>query len=218
MERKTVARQSGGEEHSAAVRIVEALKRDLINGTLAPDTLIVEAQIGARFGVSKTPAREALLRLSEMGFVTVIPGKGYTVTKLSWQQIKDLFECRLLLECSAVELATARATPADIEELKAAAVLPRGASQSIERLLDANLRFHRTIWMTTRNQRLVQLVSDVLDDLMRAMHTAMLSENIEEMAKQHLELTTLISKKKTAAARAAMAEHVDATRRRLLNL
>ena len=95
------AASAGGhsEEQSTAARIVEALKRDLINGTLGSETLIVESQIGARFGVSKTPAREALLRLSEMGFVSVIPGKGYTVTKLSWQQIKDLFEVRLLLEC-----------------------------------------------------------------------------------------------------------------------
>ncbi|MDB5601975.1 MAG: transcriptional regulator, GntR family [Xanthobacteraceae bacterium] len=216
MERKGAARQKVVEEHTTAVRIVDALKRDLINGTLAPDTLIVESQIGARFGVSKTPAREALLRLSEMGFVTVIPGKGYTVTKLSWQQIKDLFEVRLLLECSAVELAVARASPADLEELKAAAVLPR--RPSVESLLDANLRFHRTIWKATRNGRLVQMVSDVMDDLMRAMHTAMLSEDIHEMAKQHLELTTLIAKKKTVEARAAMAEHVDATRRRLLDL
>lgn len=215
---KNVARQGAVEEHSMAVRIVETLKRDLINGTLAPDTLIVEAQVGARFGVSKTPAREALLRLSEMGFVTVIPGKGYTVTKLSWQQIKELFEVRLLLECSAVELATARATADDIEELKAAALLPRRPSMSVESLLDANLKFHRAIWNATRNGRFVQMVSDVMDDLMRAMHTAMLSEDIDEMAKQHLHLASLIAKKQTSDARAAMAEHVDATRRRLLNL
>lgn len=216
--RKSAVRPAAAEEHTMAVRIVETLKRDLINGTLAPDQLIVEAQIGARFGVSKTPAREALLRLSEMGFVTVIPGKGYTVTKLSWQQIKELFEIRLLLECSAIELAVARATPADIEELKAAAVLPRRPSITVESLLDANLKFHRTIWKATRNERLVQMVSGAMDDLMRAMHTAMLSEDTDEMAKQHLELTALIAKKQPVEARAAMAEHVEATRCRFLNL
>ena len=206
------------EEHTTVFRIVETLKRDLINGTLAPDTLMVEAQIGARFGVSKTPAREALLRLSEMGFVTVIPGKGYTVTKLSWQQIKDLFEVRLLLECSAIELAVARTTAADIEELKTVAILPRQPSMTVEGLLDANLKFHGAIWKATRNSRLVQIVSDVMDDLMRAMHAAMLSEDTDEMVKQHLKLVTLIAKKQAAEAHAAMAEHVDATRRRLLDL
>jgi DNA-binding GntR family transcriptional regulator len=213
---KRRVRARSGEEHSTVARIVEALKRDLINGTLGPETLIVESQIGARFGVSKTPAREALVRLSEMGFVSVIPGRGYTVTKLSWQQIKDLFEVRLLLEAAAAELAAARATPADIGALKTAAMLTNRAELSIEELLDANLRFHSTIWKATRNARLVQIASDVMDDLMRAMHTAMMSEDTEQMVEQHLQLAALIQQKKSAEARAAMIEHVDATRRRLL--
>ncbi len=206
------------EEYSAVTRIVEALKKELISGTLGPDTLIVESQIGKRFGVSKTPAREALVRLGEMGFVSVISGKGYTVTKLSWQQIKDLFEVRLVLECSAIELAVARATLQDVEALKAAAVIPKKRALSIEGLLDANLKFHSIIWRAARNARLLQMASETMDDLMRAMHTAMLSEDTNEMVEQHLEMTTLISEKKSEQAREAMAEHVDATRRRLLGL
>ncbi len=206
------------EEYSAASRIVEALKKELISGVLSPDTLIVESQVGKRFGVSKTPAREALVRLSEMGFVSVIPGKGYTVTKLSWQQIKDLFEVRLVLECSAIELAVARATSQDVEALKAAAVIPKKRELSIEGLLDANLKFHSIIWRATRNARLEQLASETMDDLMRAMHTAMLSEDTHEMVEQHLVMADLIAHKKSEQAREAMAEHVDATRRRLLGL
>jgi DNA-binding GntR family transcriptional regulator len=151
-----------------------------------------------------------------MGFVSVIPGRGYTVTKLSWQQIKDLFEVRLLLEAAAAELAAARATPADAATLMAAAALSDRATLSIEQLLEANLKFHTAIWNTTRNARLVQLASDVMDDLMRAMHTAMMSEDTGQMVEQHLQLATLIGQKNAAAARSAMIEHVDATRRRLL--
>lgn len=217
MARKAQARR-GGEEHSAVTRIVEALKKELISGVLSPDTLVVELQIGKRFGVSKTPAREALVRLSGMGFVSVIPGKGYTVTKLSWQQIKDLFEIRLLLESSAIELAVARATPADIAALKSAAMLADNKLLSIEELLDANLQFHSIIWQAARNKRLVQMASQTMDDLMRAMHTAMMSEDTELMVEQHLHMTDLIARKKSAEARDAMAEHVDATRRRLLGL
>ncbi len=161
---------------------------------------------------------QALLRLSEMGFVTVIPGKGYTVTKLSWQQIKDLFEVRLVLECAAIELAAARATAADIAALEEAALIPTAPSLSIEKLLAANLAFHYAIWKASRNERLTQLVSDVMDDIMRAMHTAMLSEDTQQMVGRHRALTGLIARKEAAAARAAMAEHVDATRRRLLDL
>jgi DNA-binding GntR family transcriptional regulator len=213
---KRRVRARTGEGHSTVTRIVEALKRELINGALGPDTMIVESQIGARFGVSKTPAREALVRLSEMGFVSVIPGRGYTVTKLSWQQIKDLFEVRLLLEASAAELAASRATAADVKLLQNTAMLPNRAELTIEELLDANLKFHHTIWKATRNERLVQIASDVMDDLMRAMHTAMMSEDTEQMVEQHIHLATLIGQKKAAEARVVMIDHVDATRRRLL--
>jgi DNA-binding GntR family transcriptional regulator len=97
-------------------------------------------------------------------------------------------------------------------------VLPKKKSLNIEELLDANLQFHATIWRSTRNGRLVQIASQTMDDLMRAMHTAMLTEDTKQMVEQHLHLTDLIAQKKTAEAHAAMAEHVDATRRRLLGL
>ena len=210
--------QASSDEHSASARIVEALKKDLINGTLGPDALIVESQIGARFGVSKTPAREALLRLSEMGLVVVLPGKGYTVTKLSWRQIKDIFELRWLFESAAAELAAVRATVADLAELEEAALRPRRAALTVEELLESNFNFHRIIWKTTRNERLVEVLSDVMHDLMRAMHTAMLSEDTEQMVEQHLTLTALIRNKDATGAIRAMEEHVDATRRRLLDL
>jgi DNA-binding GntR family transcriptional regulator len=218
MSQKLRAVERGAEERSTVARIVEGLKRELINGTLGPDTLLVESQIGLRFGVSKTPAREALVRLSEMGFVTVLPGRGHTVTKLSWQQIKDLFEVRLLLECSAIELAVARASADDIAALKAAAGLPKKKTLSIEGLLDANLRFHTTIWAATHNERLVAMLREIMDDLMRAMHTAMQSEDTSQMVEQHLQLTELVARKNAAEARAAMSSHVNATRHRLLGL
>lgn len=217
MPRKTNL-QTRTEDQSISNRILESLKRELINGTLAPGAVIVEAQVGARFGVSKTPAREALVRLSDMGFVTVLPGKGYTVTKLSWQQVKDLLENRAILEAAAAGLAATRAVPADIEVLKAAAVRPLDESLSIEDLLDANLEFHRAIWHATRNAQLEQLLGGIMNDLMRTMHTAMLTEDRETMAGEHLELTRLIEARKSGEAGEAMTAHIDAARRRILDL
>ncbi len=58
-----------------------------------------------RFGISKLPVRETLVPLREMGFVTPLPVRGYFFAALLWQLIKHLFEVRLFLEHSAVELA-----------------------------------------------------------------------------------------------------------------
>ena len=122
------------------------------------------------------------------------------------------------MSSSAIELAVARATSADIEALKTAATLPNGKSLTIEELLAANLQFHSIIWQAARNERLVQMAWQTMEDLMRAMHTAMMSENTEQMVEQHLHMTDLIARKKSAEARDAMAEHVDTTRRRILGL
>jgi len=216
--RRTVDTRSPAVELPASIRIVEALKKDLITGALQPGSLIVESQVGARFGVSKTPAREALLRLCEMGLVAVMPGKGYAVTKLSWQQIKNLFELRLMLEAKSAELAATRATEAEIAALEAMAVRPRLKKLSVEGLLDYNLNFHRAIWQATRNERMVQMLLEVMEDLMRAMHAAMLTENADEMVEQHMELISLIGARDGAGARRFMETHVDTTRRRLLDI
>lgn len=206
------------EDQTIANRILKTLKWELINGALAPGSVIVEAQVGARFGVSKTPAREALVRLSDMGFVTVLPGKGYTVTKLSWQQVKDLLENRTILEVAAAELAAIRAGPGDIKAMKAAAVLPLKKDISIEELIDANLQFHRLMWQATRNAHLAQLLNGIMNDLTRTMHTAMLTYHGEEMAKEHLTISKLIEERRGEEIRGFMATHIDATRRRILDL
>lgn len=218
MSRKTADARSPAVELPASIRIVEALKKDLITGALQPGTMIIESQVGARFGVSKTPAREALLRLCEMGLVAVMPGKGYSVTKLSWHQIKNLFELRLLLEAKSAELAAARATEAEVAALESMAVKPRQKKLSVDGLLDYNLNFHRMIWQATRNERMVQMLLEVMEDLMRAMHTAMLTEDADEMVEQHLELVALVAARDSAGARRFMETHVDTTRRRLLDM
>src|SRR5262249_47484792 len=139
-------------------------------------------------------------------------------TELSWKQIKDLFEIRLILECAAIELATARAGTAEVAALRAHAVRPRQHRLGIEQLLDYNLAFHQLIWTAARNQRLVRQLCDVMQDLMRAMHKAMLSEDTQEMVEQHMQLADLIAARDAGMARKAMEGHVDATRRRLLDL
>ena len=85
-----------------------------------------------------------LVRLSEMGFVTVLPGRGYTVTKLSWQQIKALFEARCCWNAlpSSWPPYWRRRRYRRVEGRRGAA---QQKSQSNEGVLDVNLRFHAPI-------------------------------------------------------------------------
>jgi DNA-binding GntR family transcriptional regulator len=196
-------------------RIVEMMRRDIVNGTIGPDEVVVEQALAARFGVSKTPVREALVRLHQMGLVSVIPGKGYTVTKLSWKEVKDLYEVRLAMEGIAAELAAQRADAATVAQLMKIAERPLHVDATVDRLLECNFEFHEAVWQASRNDRLVLILTQVIHDLMRAMHTAMHLENVPELVSQHRALTEFIGRQDAAGARQFVQDHIRSTQRRL---
>ncbi|MCL4186683.1 MAG: GntR family transcriptional regulator [Rhodobacteraceae bacterium] len=196
-------------------RIVELMKREIVNGTIGPDEVVIESALAARFGVSKTPVREALLRLHQMGLVSVIPGKGYTVTKLSWKEVKDLYEVRLAMEGIAAELAAQRADPATVTQLMRIAERPLYTDASVDTLLQCNFEFHQAVWQASRNDRLALILTQVIHDLMRAMHTAMHFENAPELVAQHRALAELIGRQDPAGARQFVQDHIRSTQRRL---
>ena len=83
----------------------EILKKRIIDGRLAPGLAINEDEFAKDLRVSKTPLREALRQLEREGLVENIPGRGSTVTHISFQDIREIFELREIIECGAVKRA-----------------------------------------------------------------------------------------------------------------
>lgn len=95
------------------------LVRDLIiEGTLAAGTKIPEQALCTRFGVSRTPLREALKVLAAEGLVRLTPNRGATVATVSADQVDEVFPVMGMLEALAGELACARMTPAGLKQLQ----------------------------------------------------------------------------------------------------
>ena len=94
----------------------ETLKKRIIEGELAPGLAINEDEFAKNLEVSKTPLREALRKLEREGLVENIPGRGSAVTHISFQDIREIFELREIIECGAVKRA---AIICDVEEVKA---------------------------------------------------------------------------------------------------
>ena len=105
----------GGTARRAAY---EALRQAIIDGTLTPGTRLSENELADLLGVSRTPVREALLRLREEQLVEVGPQLGTFVTPISLRAVRDAQFLREAVECAAVRLATERATPGDVERLQ----------------------------------------------------------------------------------------------------
>jgi DNA-binding GntR family transcriptional regulator len=79
-----------------AGRVYEQLKRDILSCVLRPSQAVYEAELAQRYGVSKTPIREALNTLRREGYVHVVPRRGYIVAPISIQDVQQILSLRLI--------------------------------------------------------------------------------------------------------------------------
>lgn len=106
-----------GQSVRASDRAYAALRDDIVQWRLLPGTLLAEVEQSERLGVSRTPLREALGRLTAEGLTTAAGGRGVVVTGISLEDIDELFELRETLEGRAAELAAERGNPDDFAQL-----------------------------------------------------------------------------------------------------
>lgn len=188
----------------------EAIKRDVVRGALAPDTQMTESELAERYRIGRTPVREALNRLVQEHLVRVLPHRGYFVAPISIQDVRDLYEVRLLLEVEAVRMAAGQVDPArlrSLNELCQAGYDPADPD-SVEGFLRLNTEFHVTVARASGNRRLADLLTPLLDEMERLMHVGLrLRNRTFEMAHEHKDLVeALVAGDREAAAQIATAQ------------
>lgn len=141
-------------------RVYDLLREHLRSGQVTWGEALLEADLAARLGVSRTPVREALARLASEGLIEA-HGRSFTVPALTSEDLDDIYDLRVLLECEAVRQAAARPDSADgITEVKRALAECEAAHarDDAEGFIAANSRF-RSAWLgMVRNARLVRTV------------------------------------------------------------
>ncbi len=140
----------------ATPRLREALEDDIVAGRLKPGQRLDEVGLAERFGVSRTPIREALIQLATSGMVEIRPRRGAYVALLGPRQLIESFELMSELEAACARLAARRMTPEDRAALESAhADCARAASSGdIETYYTENARFHGAIYAATANRTL----------------------------------------------------------------
>lgn len=103
---------------SMTERVLQELRNDIINWNYEENDMITEAEVSQKFGVSKTPSREALNYLCMEGFLEKIPNKGYLVKGISVTELQSLFQFRGILEKASAEMAIQYATDEELKFLK----------------------------------------------------------------------------------------------------
>ena len=146
---------------SLRAQVYEVLRADLDAGALAPGQTISLDQVAARLGVSRTPLREALLRLELEGFVTIRPRSGVVVRTLDERDIRNLYQMIGALEASVLETEHGQLTAAGIAAMRQANDTMRAAlaADDFDRYYGANLALHDGYLRLSRNAELVQQVT-----------------------------------------------------------
>src|SRR5512135_1463205 len=99
----------GGDKLSE--RVYQALRRDIVTAVLRPGEAVSEKELAARYNSSRTPVREAALRLEEQNLLRNVPNRGYFVTHLTVKDLNDIYEYRLSVECTSAEFAAHSGIP-----------------------------------------------------------------------------------------------------------
>ena len=138
-----------------------------------------------------TPVREALRQLAQEGFVQPVPRLGYIVSPITAKDVQEIYEMRIILETSSFRLAATRGTDRELEDLLESADFSYTYKdlESYSRFLASNKIFHQTVASLSRNSRLVQQVSRIMDELTRVFHLGLdIRDSAEEMRNDHLAL------------------------------
>jgi DNA-binding GntR family transcriptional regulator len=107
-------------ESTKADDIAVLIEEAIVSGELAPGSVLRQEQLSERFGVSRTPVREALRRLAALGLVSFIPNRGVRVRTLSHEELREAFLVRAELEGLVTEIAAEKLTSEELRELEAA--------------------------------------------------------------------------------------------------
>lgn len=196
---------------TAADRVYQHVKQGVLDRRYEGGTLLTEGELAEAVGVSRTPVREALLRLETEGLLKLYPKKGALVLPVSAQEITDVLETRLLVEEFTVRRAVP-APPALLERLAGLLEEQRrhAAGGDLAAMMAADRAFHAEIVRDAGNQILCRLYDQLRDRQLR-MGVALLHshpDRVERTLAEHAEILDALRAGDEEAAAAAVRGHI----------
>jgi len=147
-------------------QVYALLKEEILRVDRRPGDLVGEADLAERFGVSKTPVREALRLLARDGWIIVLPRKGYLIRPLNLEDVREIFAMRTMLEPAISHQAAVVADGAVVSRLNGY-VERQATADSLGAALDAAREFHLAVAGLIGNRRVSRALLDLFDEVRR---------------------------------------------------
>jgi len=145
-------------------KILGNIRDAILKGDLKPGERVSEPDIAERYGISRTPIREAFRQLESEGYLTVIPRKGAVVSKHSEKDIEEFYSIKSVLEGYAAQLAAENMTPKDIDKLESinSRLEKLSKGKDVKTFFRAHNEFHEYFIRASGNQKLLELIQQLL--------------------------------------------------------
>jgi DNA-binding GntR family transcriptional regulator len=205
----------------SAEKLISQIKQDIADGLLKPGDQLEEAALSERFGVSRTPIREAVRSMVDSGLLETRPRKGAFVRTMSAKELLDLFDVAAELEAMASRVAAEKLRQSDVQLIKSGldACYAAAESDDAKAYCQANLDFHRAIHKASGNYWLIEQLKQI--ELHINAYRSMPYEvrgRMEKSVQEHQEIFDAIMEADGEKARILMRDHMMLQGQRLPSL
>ena len=192
--------------------IFEVVQSEILEGLLQPGDRVKEASLAQRFGLSRTPVREALRRLETRGLLVHEPHRGMVVAKLDDSAVGELYAMRGLLDGAAARFAAQHASSVEIAAMEQQVERDEGLVSDPARLAQSNRAFHAAILRAAHNRFLMK-ASDTLAEALALLGptTLAMPNRAQQSIVEHRAIVAAIKARSADEAEAAARAHIEAS-------
>ncbi len=192
--------------------VFNTLREAILRGDLVPGERLMELQLAAKLGVSRTPIREAIRMLEQEGLAITIPRKGAIVAGMTEKDMQDVLEIREALEELSVQVACDKITDEEIAKLRESMEKFETSLKSgdIKRMAETDVEFHDVIYQATDNPKLINMLNNLREQMYRYRVEYLKNpSNHEQLLQEHEAIYRGIMKKDKDAVTEMIRRHIS---------
>ncbi len=192
--------------------VFNTLREAILRGDLVPGERLMELQLAAKLGVSRTPIREAIRMLEQEGLAITIPRKGAIVAGMTEKDMQDVLEIREALEELSVQVACDKITEEEVARLRENMENFENSLKSgdLKRMAEADVEFHDVIYQATDNPKLINMLNNLREQMYRYRVEYLKNpSNHEQLLREHEAIYRGIMEKDKDAVTEMIRKHIS---------
>ena len=181
-------------------KIYNLIVESILKKELKPGERVTELELAKKFGISRTPIREAFRKLQSEGFLNIIPRKGAVVSEITEERIVEFYEVKGILEAYAGKLALKYITDKDIQELEAInneleMIALSNSKEDLKRFISIHNKFHERFVNISKNQVLIETLKHLVEKYSKFRIMVAYSTMLIDIVNEHKEIIEAFKKK-----------------------